>query len=237
MEPEILIDALVQLAGLEGEMAVCRARLTQSERMTERLLGLDREYAADTATADRHRSQAQVRQHSAEIDLAAAEESLARKRRQLDAATDARSVAALEREISGIIARQEELLEEACRLLDQESASKKESAQACEDQLVQERKAATRLQRIAVERDQATAALPEIAAEVQRLADILPGTISRHLKRLWDRGEVGVVYGQDGACTGCGARLTPQQDQAVQHGREVVRCASCARFVVHRPWR
>ena len=61
MEPEILIDALVQLAGLEGEMAVCRARLTQSERMTERLLGLDREYAADTATADRHRSQAEAR--------------------------------------------------------------------------------------------------------------------------------------------------------------------------------
>jgi len=237
MEPEILIDVLVQLAGLESETAGCRARLAHGERVTEQLMGLDQEYADDAADADLRRQQTHVRQHSAERDLAALEETLARKRGQLASAADARSAEALRKEIATVVARQEALLEEACRLLDQEDRRGEESAQATEEQLAQQRKAAAELRRIAADREQTAAALPEIEAEIRRLADLLPEGIRRHLQRLWDRGDTGVVFVRDAACGVCGARLTPQQDLAVKRGREVVRCAACARFVVHRPWR
>jgi len=81
------------------------------------------------------------------------------------------------------------------------------------------------------------AAAVELQQEIERLVSLLPPDIGRHVARLRQRGDRAVVWVDEGVCTGCFAQLPAQQGIAAKLGRVLVRCASCSRFVVHRPWR
>jgi len=66
---------------------------------------------------------------------------------------------------------------------------------------------------------------------------MLPVDVGRHVQRLRGKHDRAVAWVDEGTCTGCYAHLPAQLGIAAGRGRELVRCASCARYVVHRPWR
>ena len=83
---------------------------------------------------------------------------------------------------------------------------------------------------------QAAAALVEIEADSERLLKMLPEAVARHARRLRQRDGMSVAYLSDRACGSCFGQLPMQQGVAVSRGSRYVRCPSCSRFIVHRPW-
>ncbi len=237
MENEILFDLMVQLAGLEAERQRCLAAMARDARAADLLEGLQHEYADDAVEAADRLRDARGRQRRIEADLAALEETLDRKRALLTRSTEPRETLALQREIAGLENRQDSLMTEACRLLDQTESRDRDARGVEAEVLAQERRAVARLREIEQEHARLAAALPEITQEISRLHALVPPVVGRHLQRLWERDMQGTVFVSDGACSACGARLTPQLALAVEHGRDLVRCPSCARYVVHEPWR
>ncbi len=236
MENEILIDLMVQLAGLEAERHRCLAAMDRDARAADLLEGLQAEYASDADTAAGRLQAARLEQRRVDKDLAELERVLERKRGLLARSRDPRETSALQREIAGLETRQDTLLAEACRLLEQVEEQDRAARDVDAEALEQERRAVARQAEIAEEHARLASALPEIEAEILRLKAMVPPAVGRHLQRLWDRQMLASVYENDGSCSACGSRLTPQKALSVQHGRELVKCPACARFVVHKPW-
>ncbi len=237
MENEILVDLMVQLAALEAERQQCLATMARDARAADLLDGLQHEHTADAAAAADRLREARTHQRRIEADLAEVEVTLERKRSLLAVSSEPRETAALQREISGLEERLDELMTRACRLLDQAERRDRDAGMAEAEILARERRAVARMQEIEQEHARLAAALPEINQEISRLHSLVPSAVGRHLQRLWDREMQATVFMKDGACSACGALLTPQLALAVQHGRDLVRCPSCARYVVHEPWR
>ncbi|MCB1183680.1 hypothetical protein KDM41_09600, partial [bacterium] len=72
--------------------------------------------------------------------------------------------------------------------------------------------------------------------EIARLLALLPPAVRRHVERLHGGGRRAVVWVAGGACGGCFGQLPAQQAIDADKGKSLVRCAGCARYVVHRPW-
>ncbi len=237
MDESILIDLMVQMAGLEAERMRCRASLARDAGDVALLAGLKEEYSADEAEAAALLAEARAGQRKAEAELELLEANLARKRRLLAGSTVSRETLVLQQEIAGLEARQDDLLAVIFNLLDKVEQKDLEAGAVSSARLHQELQAVDKLQQIQARHSQLEAALPAIEQEIQRLHASAPAEVARHLLRLWDKEMLATVYEREGACSGCGSRLRPQQALAVQYGKELVRCPSCARFVVHQPWR
>ncbi len=236
MEETILIDLMVQLASLEAERSRCRTALAQDESSADFLRGLRDEYTADAGEAEARLARAQSRQRLAEGELESIETALARKQQLLGQSTDAKETLALQQEIANLESRQDILLEEGCQLLEQVESKDSSAGDMSAECVAQERKFVARLKEIDAQRELLTVALPEIEQEIERLHTTAPAAVARHLARLWAKDLQAVVFERDGACSGCGIQLRPQQALIVQHGKELIRCPACARFVVHKPW-
>ncbi|MBE0566756.1 MAG: hypothetical protein IH621_12395, partial [Krumholzibacteria bacterium] len=85
--------------------------------------------------------------------------------------------------------------------------------------------------------DRAEAARAEIQGEIDRLLQMLPPDVARQVGRLRRRDGHAVAWADQGACTGCFARLPPQDALAADQGRSLVKCPACTRYVVRKPWR
>ena len=105
------------------------------------------------------------------------------------------------------------------------------------DRVKQETKGKAEITRLAGEAGEAAAACEKLASELERLLHMLPEAAKRHVQRLRKNGGPAVVRVQGGACGGCFGQLPVQQGIDAEKGRTLVRCAGCARYVVHRPWR
>lgn len=80
------------------------------------------------------------------------------------------------------------------------------------------------------------AGVAELGEDIERLLGQLPPDIGRHARRLRTRYDRSVSYVRSGACDACFQQLPPQQAAEVARGRKLLRCAGCARYMVHRRW-
>lgn len=236
-DPRIVIDALVNLAGQEETLAEARSALSRGEKRRRDQRELAAEYAADGDGADHARRRAESGFRARAREIRALEDSLHAKRALLVGLADRRQHRALTEEIAALEQKLGRLETEAYELLDEAEVH---SSEADEAKRGEARAADARTEaetELAAARERAAAAEAEASEEIARLVALLPPDVARHVGRLRSRGDRSVVYLRDGACGGCLGLLPRQQAIAVSKGRVLVRCASCSRYVVHRPWR
>ncbi len=83
-------------------------------------------------------------------------------------------------------------------------------------------------------RQRAERAVPEILAELEQLRGQLPARVGNRLAQVARRHADPVADLAQGACGGCGQRLTPQEALAVEREAQLLACQGCGRFVVSR---
>lgn len=237
MEARIVIDVLVELARREQELAEIQAAAARQRREARDRQELLAELADDAALAGGALDEAEAAYRRRERDLRDLEARLADRRGRLVGIADRRQHRALSEEIASLEARIDQLENEALAGLD-EAADRRVAADA-----VRRDEAGLAARDLAAHADlaagvaRAEAALAEIRAEIDRLLRMLPPDVARHVARLRGRDGQAVAWVEQGACTGCFAQLPPQDAIAADQGRRLVKCASCARFVVRKPWR
>jgi len=121
--------------------------------------------------------------------------------------------------------------------LEAEETSEEAAAEAHADRVRQAERSRSELTALEVAARKAERAVDELEAEMARVLAALPPDVSRHVARLQRRYPRAVVRVVDGACGGCFGQLPPQSGVDAEQGRIAVRCPSCARYIVHPPWR
>lgn len=237
LDPMVMLNLMVELAGREEELTDARATLAHHTRRDLHLRQLQDEYEADTAQAVAEGKEAAVTLRGTEGRIQDVEAVLTRKRDQVIGISDRRQYKALQAEIKALETELDRLETEAIELMDDVRHNDRQVGQVKHDRDSQSDRSSTELTRIGAETVQARAAEQEIAAEIERLTDLLPDKIARHVVRLRSQYPQAVVRIQAGACGGCFGQLPAQQGIDAEKGRVLVRCPSCARFIVHKSWR
>lgn len=232
-----MLNLMVELAGLEEELADARATLAHHRRRERHLRSLQDEYTADAAGAEAAEQGAEADLRRTEGRIKDVEESLVRKRAQVGAVRDSRQLAALETEIQGLAAELDRLETAGLALLDEVRRMDGDAGQARRERDAQETRGSTEIDKMAGEAAMARAAEEEIVQEIDRLVGLLPISEGRHVKRLMAQLPQAVVRVQSGACGGCFSQLPVQQGLDAKQGRALVRCASCTRYVVRKSYK
>ena len=237
MDGTVLVNILVELAGLEEELVAARG-LQSRNRAREGSLGeLLEEYRQDADLAARTGQAAEVRFRNREGEIRQLEANLAERRQRLAGLGDSRQVEALQREIDLLSGKLDELETQALELLEEARDNLREEETARREFKEQEEHRIRQQGTMRDESARAAAAETELATEIERLVSMLPDPVSRHVLRLRQGLDQSVVFLASGACGGCFGQLPAQQGLVAERGTTLVQCPSCARYVVHRPWR
>lgn len=234
MDPRIVIDVLVELGQNEERLAELRAEARRDEKRRRDARELAAEYGTDAAEADADGRRAESELRQADRELRTAESELSDKRDRLVGVTDRRQHRALLEEIAALERRIGKLEMAGLEAIVSADVAQETSDQAGRDAEHAGRRAPDEDPDGDCRRDEAVA---ELEAEIVRLTGLLPPDAGGHVQRLRRRGDRAVAWGDKGTCTGCFSQMPPQHGIAVECGRQAIRCASCARYVVHRPWR
>ena len=236
MDEKVLINLLVEIAGLEEDLVVAEHTLSHHASRGRDLRELQAEYEEDAALAAAGNQSAQVRLKGKENEIRATEAALALKRDQIIGVSDRRQYQALQREISGLEQKLDTLENEAMTWLEAVESAEGGLEETEADRVQQEAKGGAEINRMTDEAREAAAARDDLVSQMERLVGMLPEAAKRHVQRLRKNGGAAVVRVQSGACGGCFEQLPVQQAIDADKGRNLVRCAGCARYVVHRPW-
>ena len=237
LDDKVLINLLAELAGCEEELAAAEYAITRRAARERDLGELQAEYEADAARARDEDRDVNERLRSTESAIRSGEAELAAKQDELVGLADRRQYQARQKEIEILQAKLARLEEEAFALLDAVEAAEHGSGTAEADRSRQAQRGEREREGLVGQAERATSAIGAISEEVDRLVHMLPEAVKRQVLRLRSDGGRAVVRVENGACGGCFAQLPAQQGIDADKGRAVVRCASCARYVVHRPWR
>lgn len=237
MDVSVLIELLVELGGLEDELVTARDARQRSEQRGSDLRELQSEYVQDAVDAAETDQSTQVSIRSRENEIRATEATLAAKRDRIVGISDRRQYRALQEEIAALEGRLDRLETEAIELLESSDVRARQAVDSADARDRQEDESRQELAELSRNRSQANAAETEILAEIERLQKMLPVKEGRLVERLRRSLPQAVVHISNGACGGCFGQLPPQQAIAADQAKAVVICPSCARFVVHRPWR
>jgi len=237
LDQDVLLNLMVELAGLEEELIAAKATLAHHSRRDLHLRQLQEEYEADAAQikADSKNVAATLRVTEGRIqDIEAA---LAHKQDQVVGVTDRRQYRALQTEIKALETELDRLETEAIELMDDIGRKDRQTDQASGQRDTQADRGSAELAKMGEETAKAQAAEKEIVGEIERLTAMMPDPVKRQVARLHTQHARAVVRVQDGACGGCFGRLPTQQGIDAAQGHALVRCASCARFVVRKSWK
>lgn len=237
MDPLVLLNLMVEMAGLEEELASARAVLAHHGRRDRHLRELMAEYVDDTAEAAAGVREMAVALRRTEGRIKEIEDLLARKRGRLARAIDTRQQQALQDEILNLEAELDSQETEGLELLEMLREQDRGAGEARRDGERQAHRGTEEIEKMAAEADRSRAAEKEITQEIERLIGIMPTSEGRHVARLRTQYEQAVVRVQSGACGGCFSQLPIQQGLDAEQGRALVRCASCARYVVRKSWK
>jgi predicted nucleic acid-binding Zn-ribbon protein len=237
VDTRIVIDVLVELADCEHELTEIKSAADREADASRRRRELSAEYAEDATSAGAGSAAAAAGFRARDRELRAAEARLADRRSRLVGVSDRRQHQALTREIADLEQRIAALEAEAIALLDEAADQRRTADEARrqeEDLRGQERE---REPALSAAQERAKLAGGEIQAQIARLVGMLPPDVASRVTRLRRRDGHAVAWLADGVCTGCYAQLPAQKAIAAEAGRQLVICPSCARYVVHRPWR
>ena len=232
----VMLNLMVELAGLEEELAVARATTAHHGRRDRHLRSLQDEYVADaeSAAAAEHGAEADLRRTEGRIKDV--ENTLFRKRDQVGAVSDSRQLLALKAEIKSLEEKLDRLETSGLALLDDVRRMDGDAGTARRERDAQEIRGTEEMEKMAGEARMAREAEKGILLEIDRLAGLLPDSEGRHVKRLMSQLPPAVVRVQSGACGGCFSQLPVQKALDAEQGKALVRCGSCARFVVRKAW-
>jgi|GEM_PF-2102069 len=237
MDPSVLVNLMVEMAGLEEELVAVRATLDHHRQREKHLRELQAEYQADTVEAESAGQDAAVRLRMTEGRIRDIEGSLARKKNQLGGVSDDRQFKALQGEIHALAEELDRLETLGLELIEKAGGLDRETEQVRRETGDQKDRGTAEIDTMAAESERAMAAEKEIVQEIERLIGIMPAAEARHVARLRTQYDQAVVRVQSGACGGCFGQLPVQQGLDAEQGRALVRCASCARYVVRRSWK
>ena len=237
MDPTVLLNLMVELAGLEEELVQARALVDHHRRRDRHLRELQEEYEADAAAAAAAGLNAAVSLRQTDARIREVEAALERKRRLAGGAADSRQRQALVHEIKSLEEELDRLETVGLALVDEVRQKDGDAGQALQEREAQDLRGAEELQRMQQETARAKAAEAEIVQEIERLVGLLPDNVGRHVGRLRSQYSQAVVRVQSGACGGCFSQLPVQQGLDAAKGRALVRCASCARYIVRQDWK
>jgi predicted nucleic acid-binding Zn-ribbon protein len=237
LDQEVLLNLMVELAGLEEELAAAKATQAHHSRRDLHLRQLQDEYAADAAQVKADSKNVAAILRGAEGRIQDIEASLAHKKDQVTGVTDKRQYRALKSEIKALEKELDHLETQAIELMDDVGLKGQQTDQARGQRDAQADRGSAELARMDEETAKAQAAEKEIVGEIERLTAMMPEAVKRQVARLHTQHARAVVRVQDGACGGCFGRLPTQQGIDAAQGRALVRCASCARFVVRKSWK
>ena len=237
MDPMVMLNLMVELAGLEEELAVARATVAHHGRRDSHLRSLQDEYVADAENAEASGQGAEVDLRRTEGRIRDVEITLSRKRDQVGVVSDSRQLLALQAEIKSLEEKLDSLETSGLALLDDVRRKDGEAGTARRERDAQETRGTEEMEKMGGEMRMARAAEQEILLEIDRLTGLLPVSESRRVKRLMSQLPQAVVRVQSGACGGCFSQLPVQKALDAEQGKALVRCGSCARFVVHKAWK
>jgi predicted nucleic acid-binding Zn-ribbon protein len=230
MDVAVLVNLMVETAGLEEELEALRAVRARRRRRLD-LISLG--YEVDRESADREageRDAAAAASRGRQGRLGEVEDRLARKRDQMIGVTDRRQYRALQEEIAGLERERDRLETAELEYLEAESLPRPARKPAAPAE-------AGEIAALEADEEKAARAETEIREELVRLADLVPSPQRRHLLRVRRQLGRAVVRVEGRACGGCGGQLPQQQALDAARGRTLVRCPSCARFVVRHSYR
>ncbi len=236
MDPMVMLNLMVELAGLEEELTVARATIAHHGQRDKHLRSLQDEYVADAASAEAAGHGAEVELRRTEARIKDVEDTLARKRNQVGAVGDSRQLLALQAEIKNLEEELDRLETSGLALLDDVRIKDDDAGTARRQRDAQETRGSEEMEKMAGEMEMARAAEKEILQEIDRLTGLLPESERRHVKRLMSQVPPAVARVQSGACGGCFSQLPVQKALDAEQGKALVRCGSCARFVVRKAW-
>ena len=231
-----MLNLMVELAGLEEELAAARATVAHHGRRDTHLRSLQDEYVADAETAEAAERGAEVDLRRTEGRIKEVEDTLTRKRAQVGGVSDSRQLLALQAEIKNLAKELDRLETFGLALLDDVRRKDGAAGTARRERDAQESCGTEEMEKMAGEMRLARAAEQEILLEIERLTGLLPDRESRHVKRLMSQLPPAVVRVQSGACGGCFSQLPVQKALDAEQGKALVRCGSCARYVVRKAW-
>ncbi|MBU8870820.1 MAG: hypothetical protein KOO60_08180 [Gemmatimonadales bacterium] len=237
MDEKILINTLVELAGLEEELVAARGLLARNKAREGSLGDLQQEYSQDADRVENVGKAKEISFRNREGEILRLEAGLADRRNKLAGVGDPRQIQALKKEIDILSGKLDELETQALELLDEARDNSREAETARQESNEQEENVLHQQGIMREESARAAAAETELVAEIERLVGLLPSSVSRHVSRLRKGLDQSSVYIASGACGGCFGQLPTQQGIAAEQGKSLVQCPSCARYVVHRPWR
>ncbi len=237
MDEKVLINILVEMAGLDEKLAAADHTLEHHTDRERDLRELQVEYEDDATVAHDRDLDVNVLLRAKENDIRTAEAGLVHKKAQLAAVTDTRQRTAVQKEIVDLQQKLATAEDEALTLLTAVEAAADGSREADGDLARQSGRSQNEISRMDEETVQATVTRTELLAERERLLSLLPEAVKRHVQRLQKSRGQSVVHLESGACGGCFGQLPAQVAIDVDKGRTVVRCPSCARYIVHRSWR
>ncbi len=236
MDPEVMLNLMVELAGLEEELVDAKATLDHHTRRDRHLRELQTEYEDDAAQSEAEGRDMAVTLRGAESRIRDIEAALVHKRDQVIGITDRRQYKALQTEIRALESEMDRLETQAIELMDDVGDKDRQTGQAKGERDAQVDRGSREIVRMDGETTRAKAAEQEIVSEIDRLTGLLPDRIGRHVVRLRTQYPQAVVRVQAGACGGCFSVFPAQQGIDAETGKALVKCPSCARFVVHKSW-
>ncbi len=237
MDPMVMLNLMVELAGLEEELAAARATIAHHGKRDRHLRSLQDEYVADAASAEVAGQGTEVALRRTEARITDVENTLSRKRGLVGAVSDSRQLLALQVEIKNLEEELDRLETVGLDLLDDVRRRGGDAGTARRERDAQEVRGSEEMDKMAREMEMARAAAQEILQEIERLSGLLPESESRHFKRLMSKRPPAVARVQSGACGGCFAQLPVQRALDAEQGKALVRCGSCARYIVHKSWK
>lgn len=236
LDTKVLINLLVELATAEAELLEAGQTRARQAVRTRNLDELQTELRHDAELAEAAERELERRLRACEAEIEAAGQTLAARRQRLETLGDDRQIAAVRQEIASFERKLADLEAQALALMDQVGEGRDEATEARRQWREQEGRRLDEHDRMDAGAGRAEALQQELAVEIERLSAMLPPDVQRHVKRLRGGLDRAVVFLESKACGACFAQLPPQRAIAAERGTEVVRCESCSRYVVHRPW-
>jgi predicted nucleic acid-binding Zn-ribbon protein len=231
------VNVLVEIAELEELHVQARQTLENNTSREDDLRALQAEYEADARQAEEQAHSRARGFRAINLEVREAETRLALRREQLIGVSDRRQHRALTEEISFLENKLEQLEEEAILQLENEESTEAEAAQLRQESGEREGKTRRELEDMASQSGNMSERLAHIDQDLHRLVSMLPPAEKRHIERLRAKLDRSVVFHHNGACCGCFSQLPEQEAINVDRGRALVRCPSCLRYIVHRPWK
>lgn len=237
MEIQTLVNILVEIAQLEELQVQARQKIQDNLAKTSSLDELRAEYRTDEAEALAGAKEQARTLRVIEQEIKSVEARILDRDDHLIGVTDRRGHRALIEEISSLKLKLGRLEDEAMELLDAEEQGHKVAKQVVQESHDRRTAARSSQAEMGSESQMLTERLEHIEKDMHRLLTMLPATERRHVERLRTKLDQSTVYLHNGACCGCFHHLPVQEAINVNRGRHLVRCPSCMRFVVHKPWK